>query len=55
MLVSREGIVLRTRADLVSQQGRLTQGVAVMSIGEGDAVASLAVVDLMRRTGAEGA
>ena len=55
MLVSREGIVLRTRADLVSQQGRLTQGVAVMSIGEGDAVASLAVVDLTRRAGPEGA
>ena len=54
MLVSREGIVLRTRADLVSQQGRLTQGVSVMAVGEGDAVASLAVIDFTRRAGGEG-
>ncbi len=55
MLVSRDGIVLRTRADLVSLQGRLTQGVSVMAVGEGDAVASLAVVDFTRRTGGDGA
>ena len=54
MLVSREGIVLRTRADLVSKQGRLTQGVSVMAVGEGDALASLAVIDFTRRTGGEG-
>ena len=53
ILVSRDGIVLRTRADLVSQQGRATQGVAVMAVGEGDAVASLAIVDLGARPGVE--
>ncbi|MBW7935028.1 MAG: DNA gyrase subunit A [Gemmatimonadaceae bacterium] len=46
ILVSREGIVMRTRADQVSQQGRGTQGVAVMNIGEHDAVAALASIDL---------
>jgi DNA gyrase subunit A len=55
ILVSRDGIVLRTRADLVSQQGRATQGVAVMAVGEGDAVASLAVVDLAARPSVEAA
>ena len=53
IFVSRDGIVLRTRADLVSQQSRATQGVAVMAVGEGDAVASLAIVDLTARTGVE--
>jgi len=46
ILVSREGIVMRTRADQVSQQGRGTQGVAVMNVGDGDTVAALASIDL---------
>ena len=46
ILVSREGIVMRTRADLISQQGRTTQGVAVMSIGDDDALASIAQIDM---------
>ena len=46
ILVSREGIVMRTRADLISQQGRSTQGVAVMSIGDDDALASIAQIDM---------
>ena len=46
ILVSRDGIVMRTHAETISQQGRGTQGVAVMNIGEGDALAALALIDL---------
>ncbi|MDP6606823.1 MAG: DNA gyrase subunit A [Dehalococcoidia bacterium] len=46
ILVSRDGIVMRTRAETISQQGRSTQGVAVMNIGDDDAVAALAQIDL---------
>ncbi len=46
ILVSAEGIVLRTRADTVSQQGRSTRGVHVMNVGDDDRVASLARIDL---------
>ena len=46
ILVSRDGIVMRTRTDLISRQGRFTQGVAVMNVGEGDTVASIAQVDM---------
>ena len=46
ILVSRDGIVMRTRTDLISRQGRSTQGVAVMNVDEGDTVASIAQVDM---------
>ena len=46
ILVSRDGIVMRTHAETISQQGRGTQGVAVMNIGEGDTLAALALIDL---------
>ncbi len=46
ILVSRDGIVMRTQAETISQQGRGTQGVAVMNIGEGDTLAALALIDL---------
>ncbi|MBN9494362.1 DNA gyrase subunit A, partial [bacterium] len=42
MLVSRDGIVIRTRVDSISLLGRNTQGVTVMRVGEGDEVASIA-------------
>ncbi|MCL4263561.1 MAG: DNA gyrase subunit A [Anaerolineae bacterium] len=42
--ISAQGIILRTSVDLVSQQGRHTQGVRVMDLREGDHVASVAVV-----------
>ena len=45
ILVSRDGIVMRTRAGSISQQSRSTQGVAVMNIGDDDAVASIAQID----------
>ena len=40
------GIAACTRADPISRQGRSTQGVAVMSIGEDDALASIAQIDM---------
>jgi DNA gyrase subunit A len=42
LLVSRDGIVIRTRVDTISRIGRNTQGVSVMGVGEGDQVASIA-------------
>ncbi len=44
MLVSQNGIVIRTTVDSISLLGRNTQGVAVMRVGDGDVVASIAVV-----------
>ena len=46
ILISREGIVMRTRAEAISRQGRGTQGVAVMNIEGGDALAAIAQIDL---------
>ena len=46
ILISREGIVMRTGAEAISRQGRGTQGVAVMNIEQGDAVAAIAQIDL---------
>ena len=51
MFVSRAGVVLRTRADLISQQGRATQGVSVMAVEDGDALASIALIDMGPREG----
>ena len=42
--ISSNGIILRTEADTISQQSRLTQGVRVMDLRSGDTVASVAVV-----------
>jgi DNA gyrase subunit A len=42
LLVSRDGIVIRTKVDTISRIGRNTQGVTVMVVGEGDQVASIA-------------
>ncbi|MCK6565373.1 MAG: DNA gyrase subunit A [Dehalococcoidia bacterium] len=46
MLVSREGIVIRTNLDSISLLGRNTQGVTVMRVSEGDQVASIAAITL---------
>ena len=46
ILVSRDGIVMRTRAEQISRQGRTTQGVSVMNLGKDDAVASIAQIDI---------
>lgn len=41
-MISRGGIVLRTKVDEISVQGRSTQGVKVMVLGEGDSIAAIA-------------
>jgi DNA gyrase subunit A len=41
-LISAQGIVLRTKAESISQYSRATRGVQVMSMEEGDSVASIA-------------
>uniref|UniRef100_UPI002ADD9FF4 DNA gyrase C-terminal beta-propeller domain-containing protein n=1 Tax=Tepidiforma sp. TaxID=2682230 RepID=UPI002ADD9FF4 len=46
MLVTRDGIVVRTRVDGISLIGRNTQGVTVMRVNEGDQVASIAAFTL---------
>ena len=48
MLISEEGIVLRTPVAHISKQGRSTQGVRLMDVGEGDAVAAVAFIDMQR-------
>ena len=45
MLVSTNGIVIRTTVDSISLLGRNTQGVAVMRVAEGDSVVSIAAID----------
>ncbi len=45
MLVSEDGILIRTKVDTISLLGRNTQGVTVMRVGENDRVASIANFD----------
>jgi DNA gyrase subunit A len=42
MLVSKDGIVIRTSVNSISLLGRVTQGVTIMRVGEGDQVSSIA-------------
>jgi len=42
MLQSRDGVVIRVRADGISRHGRSTQGVKVMNMREGDVVSAIA-------------
>jgi len=42
MLQSREGVMIRVRADGISRHGRATQGVRVMNMREGDVVSAIA-------------
>jgi DNA gyrase subunit A len=44
MLVSKDGIVIRTTVDSISLIGRNTQGVTIMRVGEGDQVSSIAAI-----------
>ncbi len=46
MLISVGGIVLRTEVEQISLQGRPTQGVTLMDVEGGDAVASVTVIDM---------
>jgi DNA gyrase subunit A len=42
MLQSRDGVVIRVRADGIQRYGRATQGVRVMNMREGDIVSAIA-------------
>jgi DNA gyrase subunit A len=42
--ISANGIILRVATDAISQQGRITRGVRVMDLRDGDSVASVAVI-----------
>jgi DNA gyrase subunit A len=44
--ISHQGIVLRTRMESIRITGRAAQGVTVMNLGAGDAVASVATIDM---------
>jgi DNA gyrase subunit A len=48
MLISEDGIVLRTPVEHISMQGRSTQGVKLMDVGGDNAVAAVAVIDMQR-------
>jgi hypothetical protein len=52
IVISQEGIVLRTRVDGISVQGRSTQGVSIIGLAPGDAVASVAVIEMAPEQGA---
>ncbi len=48
ILISEKGIVLRTPVAHISLQGRSTQGVKLMDVSKGDAVAAVTLIDLKR-------
>jgi DNA gyrase subunit A len=52
LVISQDGIVLRTRMEGISIQGRPTQGVSVIGLAPGDAVASVAVIEMGQQQGA---
>lgn len=52
-LITQNGKTLRTRIGDISQIGRLTQGVQLMDLGEGDMVVSVALLDERRRLARE--
>jgi DNA gyrase subunit A len=46
IVISADGIVIRTRMDSIRPMGRATQGVSVINVAPGDGVASLATIDM---------
>jgi DNA gyrase subunit A len=46
IVISADGIVLRTRLDSIANVGRGSQGVQVMRVSPGDRVASIATIDM---------
>jgi DNA gyrase subunit A len=48
IMVSEGGIILRTPVKHISQQGRPTQGVKLMNVGDDDKVAAVAVIDMRK-------
>ena len=49
MLISEDGIVIRTTVDSIALQGRATMGVTLMGVGAGDTVASVASIELEKQ------
>ncbi len=49
MLISEEGVVIRVKAEDISQLGRSTQGVKVMNVGDADRVSAIARVSAKKR------
>ncbi|MBN1192761.1 MAG: DNA gyrase subunit A [Coriobacteriia bacterium] len=49
MLISEEGVVIRVKAEDISQLGRSTQGVKVMNVGESDRVSAIARVSAKKK------
>jgi DNA gyrase subunit A len=43
MLITREGVVLRTSLNQIRETGRSTQGVKLMNLYEGDEVVGIAI------------
>jgi DNA gyrase subunit A len=46
IVISRDGIVIRTRMDSIRMTGRAAQGVSVINVAPGDSVASLATINM---------
>ena len=46
IVISQDGIVIRTRMDSIRMTGRSAQGVSVINVGTGDIVASLATIEM---------
>ncbi len=46
IVISKDGIVIRTRMDSIRMTGRSAQGVSVINVAPGDCVASLATIDM---------
>lgn len=44
MLISKDGIVLRTQLDSIRESGRSTQGVTLMNLSDGDEVVGIAII-----------
>jgi len=52
MLISKDGIVIRTVVETIRQTGRLAQGVKVMNLKQGDKVSSISTVGYDKKDGA---
>jgi DNA gyrase subunit A len=45
MLITRDGVVLRTSLDQIRETGRSTQGVRLMYVGHDDEIVGITIVD----------
>jgi hypothetical protein len=46
IVISQDGIVIRTRMDSIRMTGRSAQGVSVINVAQNDSVASLATIEM---------